>query len=209
MTTRIAAIVPVAAFDRAKSRLGESLDPEERRELVELLLDQTLALLGHLLADRKIDDVLTISPDSQVLARAGVHGSRTLQQCSGGLNAAIREARGDVVARGADAILVVPIDLPCADGPALEEIRNLLDRTGQIVVLVTDRAGTGTNILALRPPTVIDVAFGLSSREAHRRATEAVGAPYVEVAGPLQFDLDTPDDLVELQSLSCGALHAH
>ena len=74
------------------------------------------------------------------------------------------------------------------------------------VVLVTDRHGTGTNALGLRPPEVIDFAFGPGSRAAHRDRAAAAGARYVEVDGPLTVDLDTPEDLVYVESLGSERL---
>ena len=75
-----------------------------------------------------------------------------------------------------------------------------LDGSPGRVVLVTDRHGTGTNALGLRPPSVIGFAFGAGSREAHRAAAAAAGATYLEVGGPLAIDLDTPDDLLFIES---------
>ena len=73
-------------------------------------------------------------------------------------------------------------------------------------MLATDRHGTGTNALGLRPPEVIDFAFGPGSRLAHRAAAEAAGATYTEVGGPLTVDLDTPEDLVFVEAAkSAGA----
>ena len=69
-------------------------------------------------------------------------------------------------------------------------------------MLVTDRHATGTNALGLRPPEVIDVAFGPGSRAAHRSRAEAAGAHYSEVDGPLAIDLDTPEDLVLIETTS-------
>jgi 2-phospho-L-lactate guanylyltransferase (CobY/MobA/RfbA family) len=54
--------------------------------------------------------------------------------------------------------------------------------------------------LALRPPDVIDFCFGPGSRRAHRAAAEAAGATYSEVGGALTVDLDTPEDLVFVES---------
>jgi 2-phospho-L-lactate guanylyltransferase len=73
---------------------------------------------------------------------------------------------------------------------------------------VTDRHGTGTNALALRPPDIIDFAFGPGSRHAHQTAAEAVGATYVEVDGPLTVDLDTPDDFVLVESIETEGVSA-
>lgn len=196
--TRVAAIIPVGTFAGAKSRLGDSLDAEERQDLVERLLARTV--VAALAVDR-LDDVLVASPDRDVLRRAAELGARTLRQRSRGLNAGLTEARADVVAGGAEAILVLPIDLPFVTSAAVAAVLEPL-LTGRAVVLVPDRHGSGTNALALRPPGVIDFAFGPGSRRAHRAAAEAAGATYDEVTGPLAIDLDTADDLVYVESIA-------
>ncbi len=198
---RIAAIIPVAPLEAAKSRLGGALDAEERQDLAERLLTRTVAtaLEVDLLAD-----VLVISPDPDVLARAATLGARTLRQRSSGLNAGLDEAREDVVAGGAEVVAVLPIDLPFVTVEAFNAVLESVVPGGQepAVVLVPDRHGSGTNVLALRPPAVIDFHFGADSRRAHREAAAAAGATYVEVDGPLTFDLDTPADLVLVDSMA-------
>jgi 2-phospho-L-lactate guanylyltransferase len=205
---RIAAIIPVGTLEGAKTRLGDKLDAEERQDLVEDLLARTvvtaLAVVG-------LEDVLVISPDPEVLTRAAAFGARTLRQRSRGLNNGLREARADVVAGGAAAILVLPIDLPFATAEAiqavLEPLTDAAPRPARPhVVLVTDRHGTGTNALALRPADAIDFAFGRGSRAAHRAAAAAAGATYTEIDGPLTIDLDTPDDFVFVESTEAERL---
>ena len=195
---RFAAIIPVGTLAGAKTRLGESLDAEERETLVEGLLARTVVAA---LAVERLDDVLVASPDREVLRRAAEQGARTLRQRSRGLNAGLAEARADVVAGGAEAILVLPIDLPFVTAEAVAALLEPLARS-PTVVLVTDRHGTGTNALALRPPDVIEFAFGANSRHRHRAAAEAADATYIEIDGPLSIDLDTPDDLVHVESIS-------
>jgi 2-phospho-L-lactate guanylyltransferase len=199
--TRIAAIIPVGTLAGAKSRLGDSLDAEEREELVGGLLTRTVVAA---LAVDGLDDVLVISPDREVLRRAADLGARTLRQRSRGLNAGLAEARVDVVAGGAEAVLVLPIDLPLVTSEAIAAVLEPLPSSDapRAVVLVTDRHGTGTNALALRPPDVIDYAFGPGSRGNHRAAAAAARAAYIEVEGPLAVDLDTPDDLVFVESIA-------
>ncbi len=221
--TRIAAIIPVGTLEGAKTRLGGTLDAEERQDLTERLLTRTVEAA---LATDGIDDVLVVSPDREVLRRAADLGARTLRQRSVGLNAGLNEGRQDVVAGGAEAILVLPIDLPFVTAEAVAAVLEpLIVGEGVVgegvvgaavvgaaiphhgafvadVVLVTDRHGSGTNALALRPPHAIAFAFGPGSRHAHRVAAEAIGARYVEVDGPLAFDLDTPDDLVVIGSMA-------
>jgi 2-phospho-L-lactate/phosphoenolpyruvate guanylyltransferase len=199
---RIAVVIPVANLEGAKTRLGETLDAEERHDLVTRLLARTVETA---LAVDRVDDVLVVSPDREVLARTAELGARTLRQRSRGLNAGVRDGREDVVAGGADAVLVLPIDLPLATPDAVEAILQALDETpdgaGGAVVVVPDRHGTGTNALALRPPMAIDVAFGPNSRDAHRRRAGDAGATWVELPdSPLTVDLDTPEDLMLLES---------
>lgn len=201
----IAAIIPVANLEGAKTRLGETLDAEERHDLVHGLLARTVVTA---LAVTRIADVLVVSPDREVLTRAAGLGARTLRQRSRGLNAGIRDGREDAMAGGADTILILPIDLPFISEAAIEAIIAALpddaaetSRPASTVVLVTDRHGTGTNALALRPPDVIETAFGPGSRAAHRDRAGAVGARYLEIAeSPLTVDLDTPEDLVFIGS---------
>ena len=200
---RIAAIIPVGTLEGAKTRLADTLDAEERHDLVEDLLARTVA---SALAVARLDDVLVISPDPEVLTKSAEIGARTLRQRTKGLNAGLAEARADVIAGGAEAILVLPIDLPFVTAEAVSAILERLaqpraaDDVAGHIVLVTDRHGTGTNALALRPPEIIDFAFGAGSRARHRAAAEAAHAEYTEIGGPLTVDLDTPEDLVFVEA---------
>jgi 2-phospho-L-lactate guanylyltransferase (CobY/MobA/RfbA family) len=72
--SRIAAIVPVGTLEGAKTRLGETLDAEERLDLAERLLTRTI---DAALAVERLADVLVISPDREVLRRASDLGART------------------------------------------------------------------------------------------------------------------------------------
>jgi 2-phospho-L-lactate guanylyltransferase len=123
------------------------------------------------------------------------------------------------VEAGADAVLVVPVDLPAVSpdelARVLDEARALLGsgaegvaRAHALVALVTDRAGTGTNLLLVAPPAAIPFHFGEGSRAAHAAAARAAGAAYLEIEGPLGLDLDTPDDLLAAEALGLGGLRA-
>lgn len=199
MTARIAAIVPVGSLEAAKSRLGGALDAEERQDLADRMLVRTLKAA---LAVDSLADVLVVSPDRDVLRRAADLGARTLRQRTVGLNPGLTEARADVVAGGADALIVLPIDLAFVSADELAAVVEPLlgADTGPVVMLVADRHGSGTNALGLRPPGVIDFAFGPGSRDEHRGAAELAEARYVEVQGPLAFDIDTPIDLVIVEN---------
>lgn len=202
----VAAIIPVGTLEGAKSRLGDALDAEEREALTERLLTRTVtACLGA----EGLSDVLVVSPDRALLARAADLGARTLRQRTSGLNAGLVEAREDVLAGGAAALLVVPIDLAFITARDVAVAADpLATGRGRFVLLVPDRHGTGTNVLGLRPPDVIPFAFGPDSRRAHRAAADAAGARVIELDGPLTYDIDTPADLVAVEAMAAEGPHA-
>jgi 2-phospho-L-lactate guanylyltransferase len=195
---RVAAVIPVASLERAKSRLGENLDPEERRDLV-------LGLLGRVLGAARdspgIWRTYVVSPDEDVAQIAVEAGAIPVRQANYGLNHGLEEARAAALADGADALLVLPGDLPQVSPAAIADVLGVLDRTAPpVVAIVPDRHGRGTNALLLAPPGVIEFAFGGDSRAAHRQAAEAVCTDVIELGGPLALDVDTPEDLLLVQA---------
>lgn len=213
---RIVALVPVRGLEAAKSRLGEALDAEERRALVERLLVRTVAAASCVAG---VAAVAVVSPDPAALELATGLGAVAIRQAGEGLNEGLAQGRDHAIADGADALLVVPADLPGVStaglAPVVEAARAAMadpDPAGPsdrpVVVLVTDRAGDGTNALLLVPPDAIPFRFGPGSRAAHAAAARAAGAAYVEVAGPLDLDLDMPDDLLAAEARGLGALTA-
>jgi 2-phospho-L-lactate guanylyltransferase len=197
--TRLVAIVPFRALEGAKSRLGAVLDAEERRDLVLRMAERTIRAA---VASPGIAETLVITPDDEVRALALRAGARPLRQRTQGLNAGLREARQEAVAGGAEAVLILPIDLPRISPEAIGAILALLQRDRPpLVGIVADRHGRGTNALLLAPPDVIDVHFGGDSRRAHVAAAAAAGVTVRAIDGDLAIDLDTPDDLLLAESM--------
>jgi 2-phospho-L-lactate guanylyltransferase len=195
---RIAAIVPVGYIEGAKSRLGAVLDAEERRDLVLDLLERTVAAV---VASPGIAEVIVITPDDEVREVALDLGARPLRQDASGLNSGIRQARAEAIAADADAILIIPIDLPWVTPDAIATITDtLVDHAPPLVAIVPDRHGRGTNALLLAPPAVIDVQFGGDSRSAHAAAAADAGATLIHLDGPIAMDIDTPEDLLLAQT---------
>lgn len=204
--SHVVVVVPVRDLESAKSRLGEALDPEERRALVTLLLDRTIrAATGAGL------DVMVVSPADEILAQAAAGGAETVRQSDDGLNEALEVATLVAAGAGATAVLVVPVDLPGIDADALATVvasAHAAIRPGRsLVALVSDRHGRGTNTLLVSPPGAIGFAFGTDSRARHEAAAHEAGAVYAELGGPLSLDLDTPDDLAIAEPLLLDLSH--
>ena len=192
------AVIPIGTLEGAKSRLGQVLDAEERRDLVTRLAETTIRAA---VATPGIAETIVITPDDEVRGLALAAGARPIRQRSTGLNAGLREARDEVIAAGGSALLVLPIDLPQVSPEALGRIVDVLaEASPPLVAIVADRHGRGTNALLLAPPDVIDVCFGGDSHRAHAAAAAAAGARLVELDGPLTVDIDTPDDLLLAQA---------
>lgn len=192
--SRLVAIVPVGALAGAKSRLGAVLDAEERLDLTLRLARATIAAA---VAAGRVDDVLVITPDDTIRDLALELGARPLLQRDRGLNHGVVAARAEAVAGGADAILVLPIDLPDVSPAAIDAVAAALDDPARpLVALVPDRHGRGTNALLIAPPDAIDVCFGGDSAIAHEAGARSAGAHLILLDGPLALDLDTPDDLL-------------
>ena len=197
--SRIVAVVPVRSLSGAKSRLGEPLDPEERADLIMALLRRTVAAATE---SARLDGVAVVSQDADLLEQARAMGAAPVLQVGDGLNEGLAETR-DSACPGATALLVLPADLPGVSAEAIDRVAEVArvaaarepDRA--VVVLVSDRHGTGTNALLVAPPDAIPFRFGERSRAAHAAEAAAAGATYVELDGPLSFDLDTPEDLLD------------
>ena len=190
----VVAIIPVGTLTGAKSRLGAVLDAEERLDLALRLARTTIRAA---VAAPRIDETLVVTPDDAVRQLALELGARPIRQTAGGLNRGIDQGRDEAVAAGAEAILILPIDLPEVSVEAIEAVLVALDEPPRpLVAIVADRHGRGTNALLIAPPDAIEPCFGGNSHAAHVAAAGDAGARLVELDGPLSYDLDTPEDLL-------------
>lgn len=207
----------------AKSRLAPVLAQPARRELALLLLKRTLRVLAEVAG---CDQRVVVSASSEVLSTASehdclpvresphenpgaVHAVHALPDVGGSmpdrfrhldhrLNAAIQLGADYAFAGGADAILIVPADLPFLDPSALTElVLHAAEQPG--IVIAPDKDRNGTNVLLVRPPLATPFLFGPDSFSRHRKVAAALGlACVVHQAEELAIDLDTPENLEEI-----------
>jgi 2-phospho-L-lactate guanylyltransferase len=183
------AIIPVKPFEQAKSRLAGALSPDERAELAETWFTHVLSVVR---AAPEVSAALVISRDPAALALAEKWGARTLVEQGDDLNAAWDQATH--AAKGADAVLLLPGDLPFIHSDDISAMIALADAPGSVVI-APDHKRDGTNALLIRPPGLIGYAYGMGSFERHAAAALAAGVRPRLYTSERMLDIDVPDDL--------------
>ena len=200
------AVVPVKPFDEGKSRLAGVLSTKRREAVSKRLFFHVMAVIQEAAI---CDAVLVVSRGKEVLAAAEQVGAIALREKpaldgSDLLNLALTDARTYAVRHHADALLVVPADLPLIVPDDLRGLRKVAfgdpDVEGAVVknqkiVIAPSRDG-GTNALLLYPPSVIDFAFGKDSFRRHCDQARLANVPchFFENVN-LATDIDYPENL--------------
>ena len=198
MTARI--IVPHRGLAAAKTRLAPVLDDSEREALARRLLEQVLRV-----AHEACGDVVVITPSEALEPLVDEAGARLVVQRGMGLNAGLEQARGEAIVDGVTTLVILHGDLPNLLADDVAALLEALPGAGGVAI-APDRAGMGTNALALRPPDAIRFRFGAGSFAAHAEEAKGANVPLVEVHRPgLAFDLDTPADLARWIELGDAA----
>jgi 2-phospho-L-lactate guanylyltransferase len=190
--TRTVAILPVKSFSKAKQRLSDSLEPEERAGLAERMLTSVLNALSQ-----AVPHTIVVTADARAKDLAAQVGATVIHDPH-------ETGQSDAVSLGiehapqADRVLCIPGDCPAITP---QEITDLLAIDADVVI-VPDRHGTGTNALLLTPPTIIAPSFGEGSFARHAALARGAWAT-IEVAHlrGLLHDVDTPEDLQALRAL--------
>ncbi|CAM3013462.1 2-phospho-L-lactate guanylyltransferase [Skermania piniformis] len=205
MRTRVHAVIAVKRLGLAKSRLGDTLAPAVRRQLVLAMLADTGAAAG---AASAVVSITVVSPDRRVRDAVTEWGWWALAEPPnraapgvGGLNAALQFAASRTRRRhGPGAILAVQADLPALRPAELTAF--LAAAPGGRRSFVADQHGVGTTALLQPDPTgSLDPRFGPRSADRHRAAGAA--EPSGEWPG-LRHDVDTAADLAVSHRLGTG-----
>lgn len=183
-------IVAVQDAGKAKSRLGPDLDPGMRRTLVIAMLDDLLSTIREVWQGR----VVVVSADAVYDAIALDHDATVIRDAGTGYREAIVLALSQVT--DADAVLVLPGDVPHA---SVDDISTLLTALSEPGVTIVPSEDGGTLALGLHPPTAIPPQFGPESATRHAEVARDAGVPYALISlDHLRHDVDTLDDLARV-----------
>ena len=190
-------LLPVKPFHLAKSRLAAVLNTEARAILMRDGLRHTLEVLQ---AVPMVQHTLVISADPLVWEIALSYGVDILEEVAvPGLNESLALGLQSLQESGAEAVMILPVDLPRLSA---ERLQGKIDRlTSPGVVIVPDRHLAGTNLLMFSPPDLMPTAFGEGSFQQHCRLAQQAGVEPVIIHCPdLALDIDSPDDLALLSN---------
>jgi len=183
----LAVVIPYKGRD-SKSRLAERLTSEGREELSRSLLDRVLLAVNEA---QEVSALRVISPHD-------IDGVDTIRDGGTDLNRAIALGIKWALHEQFNELLVLPADLAYV-GPA--DIVALLTslRPGNAGVVAPSKDG-GTGALLMRPPNLIQPAFGRGSATRHLARLRAVAASMSTLYRPgLSLDIDTSADLAGLE----------
>lgn len=190
-------VVPVKPPMRGKSRMGGLPDAQRVALATAFAVDTLTAALD---AD-EVGEVLVVTDDHRFAALARGLGCQVLPDgVSGSLNGSLEQAAAEVARRWPDhGIAALCADLPALRAADLDEaLRGVPDARA---AYVTDAAGTGTTMYAVRAAADFRPRFGPGSARAHE--DDGAVAIHGELAS-LRQDVDDEGDLGRALLLGVG-----
>ncbi len=191
--------VPVKPFTYGKSRLAGMISDEKRYQLNRALLSHTLHIVQN---SRWKCNVIVISKGEEALEIAVSMGYKTIvEEPPFGLNRSLRTVTKVLFEEKAASITVLPADLILLTASELDFIHEMRMQQGGIII-VPDRFKAGTNLLSVMPLNAIPFRFGRNSFNKHLHSARNNEVPVmIHESTYLGFDLDTEQDLIELERL--------
>lgn len=203
---RRAAVLPLKELTQSKTRLADLLSPEQRQQLFRAMAEDVVTALSK---SSGFDQKVVVTGDRELSQLALSHGLKVVseQSCKGHSAAALLGIEA-VLANTAELVVLIPGDCPAVTPESIQQLAESV--TTNQVSIAPDRAGSGTNALALSPPSLITPSFGEDSFARHTQLALGAGAAVNTFENlELACDVDTTEDLAVLSNyLESGQLTA-
>jgi 2-phospho-L-lactate guanylyltransferase len=148
-----------------------------------------------------IDAIAAVSDSPQARELAERLGALALSDAVGsqGLAEVVDAALQDLEDRGATSVLICMSDLPDLCAHDIAQVARELEESD--VVLVPDLAQEGTNVIGVKPATILPSCLGHddSLRRHHGSARRLGLSVRVQHSSGMGFDVDCPSDLDRLR----------
>lgn len=202
---RVWAIVPVKRLSLAKQRLAPVLTDGLRATLALAMLADLFELLREL---PFLAGIAVVSNDARVRAMAPAGALLLNDPTESGTNSAVQHGLRMVEPLHSDALMILPSDIPFAQASELLKVAQALEN--ESLIIVPDRRGVGTNLLAGYRFDAMDTSFGVDSFKRHVSNAMAIGMrPRVLEFPGIGWDVDLPEDLHVDEVLSCYSSGRH
>ena len=186
---KVAAIIPVKTFAKAKTRL--ELPQKAKDALCKLMFEEVLKTV----IDSDIDTVIVVSKDKDAIEIGKSYDViQIIDNNETGVNNAVSLADKYLANNGFDASIVFPQDIPFMQR---EDIDNLLKfSSSNSVLVVPSRRFDGTNALLRSPVNIMETHYDEDSYKIHlqtgRKHTRNTSLVLIR---RIMMDVDNNDDL--------------
>jgi 2-phospho-L-lactate guanylyltransferase len=198
--TGVWAVVPVKEFEGAKQRLSSCLNPEERRALATIMLEDVLDAVS---AVRELAGMLVATIDPVATSLAGRYGARIVTEAAReGHSGAVAAAQRLLVRESQAGMMTMPGDIPRLS--SAEVAATLAAHpAAPAFTIVPAHDDLGSNTVICSPPDIVPLRFGADSFYPHLDAARARGIDPLIVRHPgIGMDIDHPVDLVSFLRMS-------
>ena len=198
--TGVWAVVPVKELAGAKQRLSSCLNPDERRALATVMLEDVLDAVS---AVRELAGMVVVTIDPVVTSLAGRYGARVVTEAAQeGHTGAVAAAQRLLAREGQAGMMTMPGDIPRLSSA---EIAATLaaHRAAPAFTIVPAHDDLGSNTIICSPPDAVPLRFGEDSFYPHLDAARGRGIEPLVVRQPgIGMDIDNPVDLVAFLKMS-------
>ena len=188
---KIAAIIPVKTFSKAKSRLD--LSPQQVEELCKVMLEEILYTLS---ISPQIEKTIMITKEEKAISIAEKYNTITIRdEDEESVNSAVALADKYLLENNFDASIVFPQDIPFIKTQDIDFMLNYKMHPN-FAIIVPSRRFDGTNALARMPVDLMKTHYDEDSYKIHmntaKEHTLNVAMVFVK---RIMWDVDNKEDL--------------
>jgi len=188
---KIAAIIPVKTFSKAKTRLNLSLD--QKLELCKIMLEEVVSTVFNY---KKIDKILVVSKDEEALKLTKKFGVIDIfDNEESGVNHAVSLADVYLEKNDYEASIVFPQDIPFLQEEDIDILLNY-QKYPKSIVIVPSRRFDGTNALLRTPVNLMETHYDEDSYKIHLEVGKSLTSnTSLVLLRRIMMDVDNNEDL--------------
>ncbi len=188
---KIAAIVPVKTFLKAKTRLN--LSPQNKTDLCKLMLEEVLNTISN---SKIIERIIVVSQDEAALKISKKFNAETIYDNEeSGVNNAVSLADSHLQKEGFTASVVFPQDIPFIQSDDIDYLLKL-QNSSKFVGVVPSRKFDGTNALVRKPVNIMETHYDEDSYKIHLNLGKSLTPDTsLILIRRIMLDIDYQDDL--------------